>query len=495
MGEPREVTARAATDETLEGLGSAFESAAIGMALVSFEGAFLRVNRALCKLLRRSSEELLGTTWSAVTHPDDVPAGIEHSRRMQSGEVEAFRLEKRYILPDGELLWAMLNVSLIRDASNEPFCMFTQVVDLTQHREGEDARDRLAAIAEASDDAVIGCTTEGAIIAWNRGAQSIFGYSGQEVMWRHISLIVPPDRREELELYLENVRVTDRASRVETVCLSKHGRPIDVSATLSPIPSGDGSVAGVSLIARDITEQRWLATTLDTTLVALEDALARAQESEARSRRFLADAAHQLRTPIAGIQACTETLLRGVPATEIDHLLMSLVRETTRASQLIRSLLRMARLDQGVSLAPRPCNLAALCADEIQRARPMAPHLEISCRFVGIADEPLSVDSHAVREILANLLDNARRFAHHRIEVVVRASEDQVELRVVDDGPGLADDMVDRAFERFVSLDNGAGSGLGLPIARELARVHGGDLVYEGGAFVTTLKAVPSESG
>ena len=100
-----------------------------------------------------------------------------------------------------------------------------------------------------------------------------------------------------------------------------------------------------------------------------------------------------------------------------------------------------------------------------------------------------------VSEVLANVLDNARRHASRRIDLVVAAADHTVEIRVVDDGPGLPDPLVERAFERFVSLDGKGGSGLGLPIARGLARAHGGDLTYEGGFVLRLPVEAPVECG
>ena len=476
-----------ANDEPSSELAYVFHQAAIGMALVAFDGTFLRVNPALCALLGRSEEELLSTTWAAVTHPDDVGPGEMLARRLEWGECETAQIEKRYVRPDGSHVWARLNISSTRRASDEPLCMFTQVVDLTHHREAELARTLLAAIADGAEDAIVGMTVNGVITAWNRGAEDIFGYSGEEIIGTSIVHLAPDDRQAELLQDLERVRQFQRVSIADAACLPKHGAPVEVSARLAPFRDASGRLSGISFIARDMTEHRWLARTLDTTLVALEQALRKARESEIRSRRFLADAAHQLRTPITGIRACAETLLRGLPKDETDRILMHLLRETARASRLMASLLRMARLDQGEPIIRKPCNLEALCADEASRACALAPSLRITLEVGEMTNERPAVDSHAVREILANLLDNARRHAVQTIGVNLRGSEDMVILEVVDDGPGLREDLVSRAFERFVSLDDQPGSGLGLPIARELARAHGGDLTWEDDRFVTRL--------
>ena len=364
------------------------------------------------------------------------------------------------------------------------------VHDLTERRRSEEARYRLAAIVDSSDDSIIGKDLDGTIVSWNQGAERMYGYSAAEIIGRPITVLVPPERHHEVDAVLAMVRSGNPVPHHETVRVHKHGLPIDVSLTVSPIRDSRGTVIGASSIAQDITEQRWLSATLDATLVSLEEALEQARASEARSRSFLADAAHQLRTPMAGIRACAETLLRGPAPSERDGLLADMVRETSRASRLMTGLLRMARLDQGAELHPAPCALRELCCDEVERIGVLAPDLEVVVEAAALDPRP-TLDAAAVREIVANLLDNARRHACRRITVSLACREGSVEVRVADDGPGVAPGMEEQVFDRFVSLDNRGGSGLGLPIARGLARAHGGDLTYEASSFVLRLPLTP----
>lgn len=165
-------------------------------------------------------------------------------------------------------------------------------------------------------------------------------------------------------------------------------------------------------------------------------------------------------------------------------------------------LLTLARLDQGVAPEPVPTDLAALCHDEVERAASLAPHLTVACHDhdAAGANGPWWLDPSGTREIVANLLDNARRHARSRIDVEVAVhprddgSPERLALRIADDGPGLPADAVDRIFERFVSLDGRGGSGLGLPIAQTLARAQGGELSYEDGSFVLELPAARPDS-
>ncbi|HUP68184.1 MAG TPA: HAMP domain-containing sensor histidine kinase [Acidimicrobiales bacterium] len=238
-------------------------------------------------------------------------------------------------------------------------------------------------------------------------------------------------------------------------------------------------------------ERRWMATALDSALENLEAALADARAAEARSRRFLADAAHQLRTPLTGIRVAAENLVMGAEPADQDRLLGDVIRETARAGRLVASLLRVARLDEGEGLELVPCDVASVAADEVDRAWGLSPHLDFAFRVEGRPTTEPYLDPHALAEILGNLLDNARRFAVSRIDVLLRWVDDGVHVSVGDDGEGVAAGMEERIFDRFVSSGDPGTSGLGLSIARALAQAMGGDVAYEPPHFVLRLPTEP----
>lgn len=232
------------------------------------------------------------------------------------------------------------------------------------------------------------------------------------------------------------------------------------------------------------TELGRMASSFDDMLDALEATIDEAEEEQERSRRFLADAAHQLRTPVAGVRSAVELLLRETDPEMRDRLLAHTVRETARIGKLISALLHVARLDQGKPPERRPTDLVALCEAEVDRARDLAPHLEVELEVADDAREPVPVDPEEIDEVLANLLDNARRHAEERVEVTVERANGEVVVSVRDDGPGVLAGSEELVFERFATLDGRGGSGLGLAIARGVAWAHGGDVTYEDRAFV-----------
>lgn len=232
------------------------------------------------------------------------------------------------------------------------------------------------------------------------------------------------------------------------------------------------------------TEIGQTAQALDEMLDELEGAEARARAADERSRQFLADAAHELRTPVAGVHAAAETLLHTgstLPSEERQHLEALLVREADRTGRLVSDLLAVARLDAGEMARPREStDLAALVDQELDRVRLTHPSVQLSCEGKGTT---ASVDRQQVAGIIRNLVDNAVRAAGHGGEVTVSVTtvEDWACIDVVDSGPGVPEPDRERIFERLVRLDadrsgTTGGSGLGLAIARGYARAHGGDV-------------------
>lgn len=275
-------------------------------------------------------------------------------------------------------------------------------------------------------------------------------------------------------------------------------RPLDAMTGLArQIAGGD---RGRRLApTRTDTEMGRTAAAFDDMLDALEGAEAAARESEARTRQFVADAAHELRTPIAGVRAAAEASLSArAGGEERDRLQLMLIREAARAGRLVDDLLAMARIDAGLNLERGPVDLLGLAQAEAERTRLLAPSLRVT-----VTGGPVTVHADAGRlsQVLVNLLDNARRHTPEEgeISVSVDGPEPGVgRVRVADSGLGVPEADRERIFDRLVRLDdarardNGsvAGAGLGLAIARGIARAHGGELrCTEGSVFELTIPA------
>jgi two-component system, OmpR family, sensor kinase len=257
------------------------------------------------------------------------------------------------------------------------------------------------------------------------------------------------------------------------------------------------------------TEVGRLGRALNTMLAQIEAAFgaraaseASARRSEDRMRRFVADASHELRTPLTTIRGFAELYRQGAsrdpteasPAevearqAELDRLMRRIEDQAARMGLLVEDLLLLARLDQQRPLDRRPVDLLALAADAVHDARAVAPDREIELVLgTGDGDHALVVlgDGQRLRQVLANLVDNALTHTPAGSPVEVRVGASPIDGRpgaaveVVDHGPGLTPEQAERVFERFSRADPArssaaGGTGLGLSIVAALVAVHGG---------------------
>ncbi|MFD7652608.1 sensor histidine kinase [Actinosynnema sp. NPDC059797] len=230
---------------------------------------------------------------------------------------------------------------------------------------------------------------------------------------------------------------------------------------------------------------------LGRTAAAFDDMLDSLEGSEERTKRFVADAAHELRTPIAGVQAVAEALMQTSDAEERERLNLLLVRESRRAGRLVDDLLALARIDVGLELHRERVDLLALAEAEVGRTRLLAPDFDIEVEGVSVF---VSVDPQRLAQVLANLADNARQATglSGRVRLSVSAAGGFALLVVFDNGPGVPPGDRECIFDRLVRLDEArdrrsGGSGLGLAIARGVVRAHGGELTCTDADQVTAL--------
>ncbi len=138
LGSAQDITARKMAEEEVlrnkEELETTFDSAPIGIALVSPSGRWLRVNPALCEIVGYSTEELLASDFQSITHPDDIEVGVERTRKLLEGSCQVYRCEKRYVHKSGRIIWAMITVALTRDSDGNPLHFITQIQDITEQK-------------------------------------------------------------------------------------------------------------------------------------------------------------------------------------------------------------------------------------------------------------------------------------------------------------------------------------------------------------------------
>jgi PAS domain S-box-containing protein len=185
--------------------------------------------------------------------------------------------------PDGKRVWFTPFPRPLHDAQGNIDGGINMLVDITQRKEAEKAASLLASIVESSDDAIVSKNLDGVITSWNRGAERLFGYTAEEAIGQHITLIVPLDRKHEEATILERLKKGERVDHFETIRVAKDGKELDISLTISPVKDGLGRVMGASKVARDITGQKQIERELRERQAELH-ALAEGLEAQVRIR-------------------------------------------------------------------------------------------------------------------------------------------------------------------------------------------------------------------
>lgn len=237
----------------------------------------------------------------------------------------------------------------------------------------------------------------------------------------------------------------------------------------------------VRLRVKGSDELAQLVTTFNNTAAELERTVGTLRTMESEARRFVADVSHELRTPLAAMNAVTDVLDEDAdqlpPDTAVAARLVS--AETRRLTRLVQDLIEISRFDAGrAELRREDLDVAAAVTDSLA-ARGWEPGADV------VADLPPGITARLDRRrldiVVANLVGNALRHGAPPVEVSVRAELGDIVLTVTDHGPGIPDAVLPRVFDRFTKADTARarseGSGLGLSIARENARLHGGDIV------------------
>ena len=264
-------------------------------------------------------------------------------------------------------------------------------------------------------------------------------------------------------------------------------RPLaTVEATAERIAEGDLTARLPDL--KPTTEVGRLVNTLNMMLGRIEESFSARVDSESKLRRFVADASHELRTPITAIRGFAELHRQGAVTGEekTKELIGRIESESKRMGSLVEDLLLLARLDQSRQMKSEPVNLSKLVLDAVESARAAGPNYPVN--FNESDDEIYALgDNDRIYQVVANLLANARTHtpAGTNIDVSVIQSEDGVRIRIADNGPGLSEKDQAQIFERFYRADpsrvrtDGEGTGLGLSIVEAVMRAHAGQVSVE----------------
>ena len=373
------------------------------------------------------------------------------------------------------------------------------IVYILREYEGATAA-RMAAIIESTDDAIISKDLNGVIISWNPAATQILGYSSQEAVGKHISLIIPPERLSEEEDIIGRIRRGERLSHFETVRMTKSGQYVNLSITVSPVKNRRGKIIGASKVARDVTDRI-------RTELQLAEERDKAEAANRAKSEFLATMSHEIRTPMNAIIGLSNILSMSDLSPRQHEYINTLRTSADALLSLLNDLLDISKIESSaIQYEQIPFSLAQLAREvfDMVSVRAREKGLRLSLETSTVENMVFVSDPTRLRQVIANLCGNAVKFTEQgEISLTVAAAKIRpgsttVTITVRDTGIGIEKDQLQSIFEKFIQADSSisrkyGGSGLGLAITKGIVESLNGEITVDsdpgrGSSFVVTLE-------
>lgn len=344
--------------------------------------------------------------------------------------------------------------------------------DVTARKDAEETQSRLAAIVEFSEDAIVSKTFDGIIRTWNSGAERLFGYTSEEAIGKSITIIIPPERRDEENEILARVSRGERIEHFDTVRINKDGNRIDISLTVSPIRNSAGELIGASKVARNISERKRIEAEL--------------QNADRRKDQFIALLAHELRNPLAPLRNGLQAMrLASHDKTTVDQLRGMMERQLGHMVRLIDDLLDVSRITQNkMELRRARILLSDVISSAIETARPVIESAGHQLNVI-LPSRSVALDADITRlaQVFSNLLTNSAKYTEPGGTIWVEAElqDHEVVITVRDNGTGIPSEALPRIFDMFSQADrsierSAGGLGIGLSLVKGLVEMHGGSV-------------------
>jgi PAS domain S-box-containing protein len=365
---------------------------------------------------------------------------------------------RRALEPDQEFITMMAAIGI-------------QIGQFIERQEESDAKNKLAAIVESSDDAIVSKDLNGVVTSWNKAAELTFGYTAAEMIGRPITTIIPTELLDDEPEILARIQAGKKIDHFETIRVKKNGDRINVSLTISPVKDQNGKIIGAAKIVRDVTEQRKLEAALHTS------------ERLASVGRLAATVAHEINNPLEAVTNYIYLAKEQPNLPEnIRSYLSSADRELGRVAHIARQTLGFYRDNSRpveVSIADVINDVLAIYErkafyKQLELHREIAPDLKI-CTFQGDLKQMLST-------LIANSIDASRDGG--KIFIRARASRDLVtgqqgiRITVADTGVGIAEADKPKVFDPFFTTKKEVGTGLGLWITKDILTRKGGRIHF-----------------
>ena len=477
-----------ALSESEERFRGAFANASTGMALVSPQGKWLQVNQSLCQMIGYSEQELLATTFQAITHADDLDIDLSYVQQMLKGEISTYQMSKRYFHKLGHIVWVLLSVSLVWDKTGKPLYFVSQIQDVTDRKRAEVKLRNLSNALESAVEGIAQIDIGGFYISVNYAYAEMLGYEQEEMVGMESKMSVHPEDLEKVT-YAYQEMLNKGKSEVEARTLRKDGSIFDRQIVMVKNCNQE-KLIGHYCFVKDISDRR---------------------EVERLKDEFVSVVSHELRTPLTSIRGSLGLVANGVLQAQPEkaqRMLEIAVNNSDRLIRLINDILDIERIESGkVMMNKQICDAALLMTQSTEVMQAMAEKAGVSIKLNSVSAR-LWADADRIIQIFTNLLSNAIKFSPPGSTILFNAKvgNEQNEniphiiFEVKDQGRGIPEDKLEAVFERFQQVDASdsrkkGGTGLGLAICRSIIQHHDGNIWVEsvlsqGSSFYVSLPVI-----
>jgi len=451
------------------------ENAAVPLHWVGEDGTILWANRAEMNLLGYAPGEYIGHNISEF-HVDAPVIKDILCRLKKFQDLEGCQARLR--CKDGSIRYVSINSSVYRE---EGRFVHTRCVtlDITEQKKGVEVFERLAAIVESSDDAILSKDLNGIIRSWNRGAQRIFGYTPEETIGKHISMLAPPEHADEIPDILTRIARGERVDHYETKRKTKDGRILTISLTVSPIRDATGAVVGASKVARDVTERVHHEQ-------ALQEANAALRRANSDLQHFAYSASHDLQEPLRMVATYSELLQKrfgGKLGPAGDEYIAHAVRGALRMEALLRDLRTYAQVSAAEHEPQEDLESGGVLQEVLATLE--GSMFETGAEITSTELPRIRIYKFQLEQLFQNLIGNAIRYRGSdtlRIHVAAVRQDKEWVFSVQDNGIGIDPKYKEQVFGIFKRLHSAAeypGTGLGLAICQRIIERVGGRIWVE----------------
>ncbi|MGF7077857.1 PAS domain-containing sensor histidine kinase [Mucilaginibacter sp. UYCu711] len=443
----------------------------------TLDGIINSWNPAAERMFGYTEAEAVGKHISLIIPPDrlseeDVIIG-NISKGNKIDHFETMRMAK-----NGSLIPISVTVSPITDPSGRVIGASKIARDISIYKQNNEKQGMLAAIVDSSDDTILSKTLEGIITSWNKAAEKMFGYTEQEIVGKHISTIIPPERLQEESFIIGEITNGRKVDHFQTVRQAKDGRQISLSLSVSPIIDDNGKVIGASKIARDISEH----------INAQEEKARLFEQVKAlndKKDEFIGLASHELKTPLTSISGYLQLLGTIVTDEKGKRFVAKTILQVKKLNALVSDLLDVSSIEAGkLRFNIERFDIRQVIENVIELFAHGNNKHKITLE-TDISELYVNGDAHRIEQVINNLLTNAIRYApgSNQIIISLRREKNNIKVGVRDFGVGIPPEKLKQIFSRFYRVEEGSpnisGLGIGLFLSEEIITRHNGEIWAE----------------